>query len=956
MRIFFTLFSLLLISVVSADDVERRRENILRVINEEIKEVTKLSRQYRHGNPELLLRIAELYLEKARLIKDKEQKNYLSVDPKKRARVRKSQYFAQSRKYFSQAQKMGRRIIGRFKRFKLKADVYYILAYNAKEFNNKKDAKKYFSLVLKSANKNSEIYKKAALALGELYYNERNYSKALPLYRSGMRGKKNKWWTKDSFNMAWSLYRRKQYSHAINLMQEIYQLSEESKYVDMRAQVERDIGLFYLSANRLDEGIDFYRRIGKDLSAQLYEMGKILIDQKKPVEAEKVLREAKKKLPRDKTIDVNLTLLTLFLEYQKYNDHLKVSREMHAVEKEGDLSSEQREVFVFQLKKMGGILQKQVLSKGSKANKRRRRSKAKAAAEYFNILSEIEPKQRGKYLYLRAETYYAAGLMGEALTSYQKSFEYENKRGNKKQAKLSIEGVLAALASPKMPKKIKEKHYLSSYNAYLKMDRRSKRADTIYQRIFQRYFDKKDLKNAENVLRSYRANFPKKNSTQEAMIAKIMDHYKKTGNRQAFAKWVRKIKNGEYYVSRKYANQLSKLLLAMRFENVEQAAKSGKKKNALKGYLAIYNDPKSTKESKVNAVHNIAVLYFELGYANQTYTWSERAVKLMSPQKLSQFTKTYLTISSELFNMQRFDKSAQLSAQVYHKLCSKKSKQKIALFKNSYIVYLSAEKFNEANKIINTGQRCGISNKTIALARLEMLSVLGEQKKWKEFESYLYKIKDLPAIRGEIIARIALLRDAYLEFLEKGRVRRLEKDMESLYAKARKARQPISVESLWMIAELRLRVMEDLVTQFNKVKLEFPQKKFDSLLEKKFIMLDRIASEAEKVFRTKSGRGSIKAYQFIIEAYQRLVKEIREFKVVGKDAAYVKSFKSAMKGIEKPLLQKSLSYLGQARKLIAGGKVLSPDSHWFMARNRIPFDVEYHFSGNGVLMDRRGRR
>ena len=956
MKLLIVLYSLFLALAASADNIERRRASILRVINEEIKEVSKLSRQYRHGNPELLLRIAELYLEKARLIKDREQKKYLNINPKKRARLSKKRYFSESRKYFSRAQKMGRRIVGRFKRFKLKADVYYILAYNAKEFNNKKDAKKYFSLVLRNANRNSKIYKKAALALGELHYNDKNYGRALTLYQSGMKGRKNKWWTKDAFNMAWSLYRRKQYSKAIDLMNEIYELSLDAKYIDMRSQVERDIGLFYLSANRLDEGVDFYRQIDKDISTQLYEMGKILIDQKKPVEAEKVLREAKKKLPQDKAIDVNLILLSLFLEYGKYHDHLKVSKELNVIEKEGDLSSEQREVLIFQLKKMGGVLQKQVLSKGAKANKKRQRSKAKAAAGYFNILAKMESKERGKYLYLRAETYYATGLMEEALKSYQESFEYEKKRGNNKQARRSIEGVLAALASPALPKKTKEQYYLSSYNAYLKMDRKSKRADTIYQRVFQHYFDKKDLKNAENVLISYKASFPKNYSTQEAMVAKIMDYYRKTGNRDAFSEWVRKIKNKEYYVSRKYGEQLSKLLLAMRFENVEKAAKSGQKKNALEGYLAIYHDPQSAQESRVNAVHNITVLYFELGYADQTYLWAERAVKMMSSKKLSQFVKTYLTISSELFNMQRFNKSAQLSEKIYRKLCKDSVKQKVDLYKNSYIVYLSSEKFNESNRLINTGRRCGVSPKVVDQARFEVLNVLGEQKKWKEFESYLYKIKDSPSIRGGIIAQMALLRDAYREFLEKGRVRQLEREMESIYLKARKARQHISVKSLWVIAELRLRIMEGLVTQFNKTKLEFPQKKFDSLLEKKIIMLDKIATEAEKVFRTKSGRGSIKAYQFIIESYQRLVKEIREFKVVGKDAAYVKSFKAAMKQIERTLLRKSLSYLGQARKLIAGGKVLSPDSYWFIARSRIPFDVEYHFSGSGVLMDRRGRR
>ena len=57
-----------------------------------------------------------------------------------------------------------------------------------------------------------------------------------------------------------------------------------------------------------------------------------------------------------------------------------------------------------------------------------------------------------------------------------------------------------------------------------------------------------------------------------------------------------------------------------------------------------------------------------------------------------------------------------------------------------------------------------------------------------------------------------------------------------------------------------------------------------------------------------------------------------------------------------PLLKKSLGHLKEARRLIAGGQVLSPDSYWFLAQNRLPFNMEYHFSGRGVLMDKEGRR
>ena len=736
-------------------------------------------------------------------------------------------------------------------------------------------------------------------------------------------------------------------------MKEIHELSENSKYIDMQKQVEADIGLFYLSANRLNEGIQFYERLGKDISSHLYKLGKSLINRKRPSEAIRLLAEAKKGLGKEKAIDINLTLLSIFMEYGKYNKHIKTSKELFPLAKKGDLEDSQVEVYLFQLKKMGGILQKHALAK---TNKKSLQKKAKLAGEYFDLLAEMIPKERGKYLYLKAETYYATKMMGPALKAYQESFEYEKSKRRSKQMKLSLEGMLAALASPSLPKTFKEKYHISTYNAYLKIDRKSKRADTIYQRIFQKYFDKKDLKNVENVLRSYKANFPGKLSTQEAMVAKIMDYHRKSGNKEAFSEWVMKIKNKEYYVSKKYGQQLSTVLLAMRFNNVEKAASTGNKKRALEGYLNIYEDSKSRKESKRNAAHNITVLYFELGYADQTFMWAERSISLMTPKELAKLAKTYLTISSELFSMQRFDKSAKLSENIYRKICQQKTKYKNDLYKNSYIIYLASNKLPDARRVISSGERCNVPSRVRNEAQLEILKILGEQRKWKMFESQLYKVRKIPSLRGEVIGQMALLRDTYREFLEKGRANQLEKDMEAIYNQARKYRQNINVSGLWEIAKIKLRKMESLVEQFNKIRLQFPQKKFDALLERKFDLLNKLATEAEKVFQTKSGRGSIKAYQLIIESYQQLVKEIREFKVVGKKPAYIATFKRAMKQIETPLLKKSLSYLQQARRLINGGKVLSPDSYWFISRNRIPFDVKYQFSGNGILMDRRGKR
>src|SRR5688572_20850830 len=100
------LLALLSFNTLAQDDIERRRNSLLNLLTEEQTEVTRLSKQVDHQNPNLLLRIAEINLEKARLIKEKENDAYLAIPPQERARKNKEDYFKTSKQLFLNAQKI----------------------------------------------------------------------------------------------------------------------------------------------------------------------------------------------------------------------------------------------------------------------------------------------------------------------------------------------------------------------------------------------------------------------------------------------------------------------------------------------------------------------------------------------------------------------------------------------------------------------------------------------------------------------------------------------------------------------------------------------------------------------------------------------------------------------------------------------------------------------------------
>ena len=956
MKIFIFFFVFFISGSILSGNYNERRDEIIKIINQEIKEVSKISRQYRHRKPHLLLRIGELFLEKGRLLKDREQEKFQSISPKKRARMNRARFFSESRRYFLKAQKTCLSIIKKFKNFNKKEEVYYILAFNSREFSRERESERYFKLALKNSKGNSDIYKKSSLALAETYYNKKKYGKAIKHYKLGMKGKKDKWWTRNSYNMAWSYYRKKSYLKALRLMEKIYTVSEDSRHIDMRKEIKLNIGAFYFYANKIEEGVEFFSRLDKDSMKYLVSLSRTLLENGSWKDAEKILLRAMKLSDNeDEIIKIKFSLLDLFGKKSAYLKHLKLSKELFKVAQEDDLNDEEGKVLIFQLKRVGGILQKRVVKKRKNSKKKSTRKNASFVAEYFSMIAYLDRKNRGKYLYLKGETYYAALMMEEAHQSYKDTLRYETKNRNKKSAKLAIEGMLASLSSPFFEGKRKEKYLLPSYEIYLSIDKKSNRSDKIYQRIFNKYLANQDMVNTEKTLDRYKNQFSKNHLTQEAMLGKIMDFYKRKNDRKNFRRLVRKIQRGEYYIGNKYKKRLGEVLNSMRFGGVEKLSKSGKKKKALEGYLSIYHDSSSALNSKKNAAHNIAVLYFELGYAKNTYLWSNRSIDLMKPQELSKFSATYLAISSELFNMQRFEKSVDLSEKIYRKICYTKVEEKISFYKNTYIIYLTLDQFSKSKEIVLTGKQCGISMSDQEYAYGKILKVLIEKKDWKAFEKEFGHVKKFSSLGPKLIIPTARLAGVYREFSDEGRAADLEKKIERFYLEARRKKKKIGTDALWEIARIRLRKMENFVKKFNEIHLVFPQKKFDVLLGQKIQLLEKISSQAENIFKIKSGKGILRANRLIIESYQKIVKEIRNVKIKGKKKDYVNSFRKAMKNIENSLLKKSLSYLNQSRKLIASGKVLSQDNYWFISKNRLPIDIEYHFSENAILMDRSGR-
>ncbi|MCF8057940.1 MAG: hypothetical protein K9K67_01480 [Bacteriovoracaceae bacterium] len=941
----------------SFGNMEQRREQLINIIDEELREVIRLNRQIGSKNPNLLLRMAELYLEKARLIIEEENYKWLSISPEESAKMDQKDFYKKSRQYFLMAQKTCYYILKRFKKFKGRAEVYYILAYNAKEFQQGERAKKFFQRAIKFAKSGSYTEIKSKLALGEMYYNEKKYKEAIPLYETALKRRDQKWWTKDAYNLAWCYFRVNERSKAINLMSEVHKLSGNASFIDVSEQVERDLAYFYSEAGRTNEALAFYKKIGKDIGKNFLKVGKYLKGQGKYAAAQSAFDQAAKNAESDDVkIEVYVELLSLYDRFGKVDKHLAVSKFLFEKHKANQLNPKQLEDLKYHVAKMSAQLQKQVVSKAYNSRNNIKRQKAALATEYFQIQAGLSDGIDHKAIFHAAETQYSVKDFNKAANLYDQAYEVSKKVGDSKIEALALDGLLASLNGKGVSEATTNKYLSKSYAIFLKKNPRSKKSFKIYQRLFNSKIQANDIKGAENTLLEFKFHFPDSQQKQEVMLARVMDYHRVKKDREEIKKWVDKINSGEFKVSQKFAKKLRLILLSIQFDKVEKFNTKGEKVDALKGYLEIYKDASSSEDARKSAAYNIATLFHQLGNKEKTYGWSKRALSLLDPKDVDKYEDSFLLMASGLFNYREFRKSAEIYEITLEKVCKLRAKNKDTFYKNANILYLADGNLQKAVEVIELGKSCGISDKIELEVALDTLTELGKQERWQSFENLLNKLKGNVSASSDLIYPMSKLRKTFFARGRKDQAVSANIEMINLFKRARARKQRIPLEALDVIAENYLEDLRRTAEKLESIRLTFPEKEYNGLLKAKFKYLDSVTSKALDVFKIGSGHGIVEGYRILVESYKKLGKEIADFAPEGKSGEYIASFRNSMKDIALPIMRKAEEFESEAIKQINSSKILSLSNFYFLSKNNLPVVPQFFPVKNGVLMDRGGKK
>ncbi len=929
-------------SVTAADD---RNSKIISVIDMELSELSRMSRVSKNQDPELLLRIAELYLEKARVIRDSENQSFFSKTVEERRNINKKTFYGQSQSYFKKAQETGVFILNRFKRFKGAGDVYYILAFNEKENQNMAKSKSLFVSAIKKTKRGSPSNTKSRLALGDIYYSEGDFKKARAYYNTVINNiRDDKWYTRYLYNLSWSNFRVNNKKLAISQMKTVFELSKNAKFVDKGEAAQRDLGYFYADSGNVKAASSFYQKIGGDLSKNFYEMGMQLKDKQKYSESLNMFKSAFNGTGDEYKIRSLLELLNIYDKYNRNDAFVQYSNEV--VKLKEKLSAEQTKEALFYITKRAALLQKELGLSHNKSRPSVMREKATQAKDLYRAAMAIDSKLTEQSHFYSAEALYSASMFDEALVEYDSVRAVGNE--SSKFYQRSLVGMLIAINAKGVSKATREKYFEKTYLDYIKLESNIDKKGKAVEKLFSYLIDEKgDVKGAMQVFFQYVRIFPKNINKNEAMIGRIVDLHKKQNNREELFSFVEQLKSLNVPLRRGFVDGLNKIVLLTQFENVQKANNKGDKVYALKGYLTIYQEKSTSAEAKRNAAYNISVLFYESGNMKLMSQWAQRAISEMTVGEVSKYLDSFALMTKELYLRQRFDEGLKVTEDILSKTCNVASGQKHELINNYLIMGIASGKESSLSNYLTSIEKCNLDIKTRSMIAGQLFDYYIEMKAVEQAVSMYYKLDKYSndsTVLTKNLGSLLMLFEARGSNGPSDLIKRFNMNYKRV-----KNKSLIGVDGFDYYALQELKSVKRLADSVGSIKLEFPASKYNQLLQKKLGMLNQLTGQAAKVLSIGSGEGTVQTYEILIKAYSDIATEIENFVPDNKEPEFLASFKKGMAPLITPLKSKAFEFEKELSEQVQKNEVLSSTYG-----ERARAGVDFYHENSDVLMDKRG--
>jgi len=242
------------------------------VLDEEIRTLYKLSQQNRKSpnRGEVWLRLGEQYVEKARLMNLREQGEFekkMTEFNDRKTKVRPQLNNSASREYNEKAVQLYEWFIKDFPKDPKVDQALFFLGYNQFELGRLQLGERYYSLLVKNYP-DSAFVTESHFALGEYYFENENWRKALDNYAKVVKEKRARLNTFALYKSAWCLYRLNRTKIALQALERVVRQSRVADREDGAAGVHKPVNKLRLGQEALKDYVPFYAEVGVPEKAQ----------------------------------------------------------------------------------------------------------------------------------------------------------------------------------------------------------------------------------------------------------------------------------------------------------------------------------------------------------------------------------------------------------------------------------------------------------------------------------------------------------------------------------------------------------------------------------------------------------------------------------------------------------------------------------------------------------------
>ncbi len=247
-----------------------------KVTDQGIKQLYKLTQQFKTSKRrgELWLRLAELYVEKARLIEYRLQQKYdeqVQAYQAKKTKVRPKLNLKESQDYNRRAVQLYEWFLRDFPKDPKVDQALFFLGYNYFELNQPERGKEYYTRLTKEFPRSSYI-EESNFALGEYYFEREQWKEALKHYAAVAANKRARLYSFALYKTAWCQYKTGAVKQALGSLERVIRAGRVAKgqqdssaggvsRIRLATEAQKDLVVFYAEAGTARGARSYFEEI-----------------------------------------------------------------------------------------------------------------------------------------------------------------------------------------------------------------------------------------------------------------------------------------------------------------------------------------------------------------------------------------------------------------------------------------------------------------------------------------------------------------------------------------------------------------------------------------------------------------------------------------------------------------------------------------------------------------------